>query len=350
MRIAQVVHLTESVPPKRYGGTERIVAYLTDELVQLGHDVTLFASGDSTTCAQLEAVYPDALRGSDQFVHNARLTVLLERVFGVAEDFDIIHSHLDFCSFPLVRRCSIPVLTTVHGTIGLPELMKVYREFSEIPLVAVSEAQRKPCPWANWKATIPHGLPQDLYRFHPEPGAYLAFLGRISAEEGTEEAIAVARCAGIPLKMAAKVDPVDHEYFQAVVKPLLEDGRVDFIGEITDEGKNAFLGQALALVCPFRPESFGLVLVESLACGTPVLAYRHGSFPEIIDHGITGFLCRTAEEMAESVSLLPRLDRRRCRAAFEARFTASRMVFAYLEVYDELILARRAQRDRTALH
>lgn len=349
MRIAQVSHLTESVPPKRYGGAERIVSYLTDELVRLGHDVTLFASGDSRTTARLEAVYPEALRIADEFGRSARLTVLLERVFRAADDFDIIHSHLDFWTFPLVRRCSTPVVTTVHGKINLPEIKQVFKEFSEIPLVSISDAQRKPCPWANWKATIHHGLPEHLYRFSEGPGRYLAFLGRVSPEKGPEEAIEIAKRVDIPLKIAAKIDPADREYFHAVIKPLMADGLVEYLGEITDEEKNEFLGQALALLCPFRPESFGLVLVEALACGTPVVAYRHGSFPEIIDHGITGFLCGTAEDMIEAIPLVSRLDRYRCRLAFEARFTASRMASTYLDVYEEMVMAGRTPLDRSSL-
>ena len=339
MRIAQVSHLTESVPPKAYGGAERIIAYLTDELVTLGHDVTLFASGDSLTAARLEPVCAEALRLHDPFERHIRLTLLLERVFGAADSFDIIHSHLDFWSFPLVRRCGTPAVTTLHGKIDLPELKHVYYEFCEIPVVSISDSQRTPCPWANWKATIHHGLPEDLYRFSPGPGRYLAFLGRLSPEKGPEEAIQIAKEVGIPLRIAAKVDPADEEYFNTVIEPLLSDGLIEYVGEITDSEKNDFLGEALALVCPFRPEAFGLVLIEALACGTPVLTYRHGSFPEIIENGVTGFLCRTAQDMVESVPLLAGLDRGRCRESFESRFTARRMALAYLQVYEEIVAA-----------
>jgi glycosyltransferase involved in cell wall biosynthesis len=339
MRIAQVSHLTESVPPKGYGGAERIIAYLTDELVALGHDVTLFASGDSVTAARLEPVCAEALRLPDPFERTIRLTLLLERVFGAAENFDIIHSHLDFWTFPLVRRCGTPAVSTLHGNIGLPELRHVYYEFCEIPVVSISDAQRKPCPWANWKATIHHGLPEDLYRFNPRPGRYLAFLGRLSPEKGPEEAIQIAKATGIPLRIAAKVDPADEEYFYRVIEPLLSDGPVEYVGEITDQEKNDFLGDALALMCPYRPEAFGLALIEALACGTPVITYRHGSFPEIIETGINGFLCRTIEEMIDSVPLLESLDRGRCRRSFESRFTARRMALEYLQVYDGIVTA-----------
>ena len=339
MRIAQVSHLTESVPPKAYGGAERIVAYLTDELVALGHDVTLFASGDSSTAARLEPVCEEALRLPDPFERTIRLTLLLERVFGSAENFDVIHSHLDFWSFPLVRRCATPAVTTLHGNIGLPELRHVYYEFCEIPVVSISDSQRKPCPWANWKATIHHGLPEDLYHFKSGRGRYLAFLGRISPEKGPEEAIHLAQQTGIPLKIAAKIDPADRDYFYTMVQPRLSNGPVEYIGEITDNEKNDFLGNALALVCPYQPEAFGLTLIEALACGTPVLTYRHGSFPEIIEDGVTGFLCGTVQEMIDSVPLLEGLDRSRCRRSFESRFTARRMALEYLQVYDGIVTA-----------
>jgi len=225
----------------------------------------------------------------------------------------------------------------------------VYKEFSEIPLVSISDAQRKPCPWANWKATVHHGLPEHLYHFNEGPGQYLAFLGRVSPEKGPEEAIEIAKRAGIPLKIAAKVDPADEEYFRAIIKPLLSHGSIEYLGEITDAEKNEFLGHALALLCPFRPESFGLVLIEALACGTPVIAYRHGSFPEIIENGMTGFLCGSAENMVEVMPLVSRLDRHQCRVAFETRFTAARMAAGYLDVYDELAMAGRAPLDQPSL-
>jgi glycosyltransferase involved in cell wall biosynthesis len=338
MRIAQVAHLTESVPPKTYGGSERIIAYLTDQLVHLGHEVTLFASADSVTTARLESVCGDAVRSPETLTERmARLMLLQERIFQLSAQYDIIHAHLDFLAFPLARRSETPVVTTVHGKLDLPELQTVYREFSDVPLISVSDAQRLPCPWANWKATIHHGLPLDLYRFNTGGGGYLAFLGRLSPEKGPVEAIEVAKRAGFPLRIAAKVDPADTIYYQDVIKPLLADGSVEYVGELTDREKNTFLGDAVALVCPFRPESFGLVLIESLACGTPVLVYNHGSFPEIIEDGETGFLCAHVEDMVKAVEKLSSIDRARCRRSFEERFTAERMTNEYVRVYDQIV-------------
>ena len=339
MKIAQVAPLWESVPPKLYGGTERIVSYVTEELVKLGHDVTLFASGDSETTARLEAICPQALRlNTGIFNRDAPLMMLQERGLGAAQGFDIIHSHLDFIGFPLARRNSIPVVTTLHGRQDLPELVPVFREFSEMPLVSISDAQRKPLPWANWVATIHHGLPRNLYSFHPQAGGYLAFLGRISPEKKPDHAIEIAKRTGIPLRMAAKVDPADRGYFEAEIEPLLDHPLIEFIGEISDAQKNDFVGNAIALVCPYDwPEPFGLVLIEALACGTPVLAYRRGSIPEIIDHGVTGFICETVSEMTDAVGRLSLIDRYRCRASFDDRFTADRMARDYVALYERLL-------------
>jgi len=338
MRIAQVAHLTESVPPKMYGGSERIIAYLTDELVRLGHDVTLFASADSSTTARLESICGEAVRNPDtQSERMARLTLLQERVLQLSTQYDIIHAHLDFLAFPLARLSKAPVVTTVHGRLNLPELQTVYREFSEVPLISVSDAQRQPCRWANWKATIHHGLPRDLYGFNTGNGGYLAFLGRLSPEKGPAEAIEVAKRAGLPLRIAAKLDSADVGYYDAVIRPLLSDGAIEYVGELTDDGKNTFLGDAVALVCPFRPESFGLVLIESLACGTPVLTYDHGSFPEIIEDGVTGFLCKHIDDMVKAIERLWGIDRIRCRQSFEERFTSERMAREYVRVYDDLV-------------
>jgi glycosyltransferase involved in cell wall biosynthesis len=340
MRIAQVAHLTESIPPPHYGGTERIVSYLTEELVRLGHDVTLFASGDSTTASRLVPVWPKAMgRIHGIFNRDAVMMVLLERVCGSTHEFDIIHSHLDFIGFPLARRCPMPMLTTIHGRLDLPELAAVYRYFTDLPLISVSDAQRRPIPWANWKATIQHGLPEHLYSFHPKPGRYVAFLGRISPEKSPDTAIGIAKAIQMPLKIAAKVDPADHEYFQHVIKPVLGHPLVEFVGEITDREKDEFLGEASAVLCPFRPEAFGLVLIEALACGTPVVTYNHGSFSEIIEDGVTGFLCSNLSEMIAAVESIPRIDRAQCRRAFETRFTTERMVNEYLRVYDEILKA-----------
>lgn len=342
MRIAQVSPLWESVPPKLYGGTERVVSFITDELVRLGHDVTLCASGDSVSAAHLEAICPQALRlikGS--FNREAPMTLLLERAFSASDEFDLIHSHLDFFGFPVARRCPVPVLTTLHGRLDLPELEPVYREFSEMPLVSISDAQRRPLPWANWQATVHHGLPRDLYTFHPRQGQYLAFLGRIAPEKCPDQAIAIATRAGIPLRIAAKVDPADRDYFRERVEPLLDHPLIEYVGEITDAEKNDFLGEAYALLAPFDwPEPFGLVFIEALACGTPVLAYRRGSVPEIIDDGITGFICEHLDELTAAVEQISILDRRCCRLAFEARFTVERMVQDYLDVYEQIISDR----------
>lgn len=337
MRIAQVAHLTESVPPKMYGGSERIVAYLTDELVHLGHDVTLFASADSCTIARLESICGDAVRSPETpTARMARLMLLQERVLQLSAQYDIIHAHLDFLAFPLARRSKTPVVTTVHGKLNLPELQTVYQEFSEVPLISVSDAQRLPCRWANWRATIHHGLPRDLYHFNHGDGGYLAFLGRLSPEKGPVEAIEVAKRVGLPLRIAAKLDPADVTYYRQVIRPLLSDGSIEYVGELTDCEKNTFLGDAVALVCPFWPESFGLVLIESLACGTPVLVYNHGSFPEIIEHGETGFLCAHVDDMVKAIARLSGIDRARCRQSFEERFTAGRMTREYVRVYDEM--------------
>ncbi len=339
MRIAQVSPLWESVPPKLYGGTERIVSYITEELVAMGHDVTLFASGDSETSAKLEAICPQALRlNTGIFNRDAPLIMQQERALGVSGNFDIVHSHLDFLGFPVARRNAVPMVTTLHGRLDLPELEPVFREFIEMPLVSISASQRRPLPWANWAGTIHHGLPRNLYNFHPKSEGYLAFLGRISPEKRPDQAIEIAKRSGIPLKMAAKVDPADRVYYEAAVEPLLNHPLIEFVGEISDAEKNDFGGNAVALVCPYDwPEPFGLVLIEALACGTPVLAYRRGSIPEIIDHGVTGFVCETVEEMVEAVGQVPLLERRRCRAAFDERFTADRMARDYVALYERIL-------------
>jgi glycosyltransferase involved in cell wall biosynthesis len=338
MKIAQVSPLWESVPPKLYGGTERIVSYLTEELVRLGHDVTLFASGDSVTAARLQKVCPHALRLVTGPVNrDAPLVLMMEQAFGAdAARFDIIHSHLDFLSFPMSRRCATPVLTTLHGRLDLPEIVPVFDEYPDMPVVSISNAQRAPLPRANWVGTVYHGLP-DLYTFHPQRGSYLAFLGRISPEKRPDHAIEVAKRVGMPLRIAAKVDPADREYFETQIERLLEHPLVEYVGEITDAEKCDFLGDAAAVVCPYDwPEPFGLVLIESLACGTPVLAYRRGSIPELIEDGVTGFICDDLNNMVSAVERVPTIDRRRCRASFEARFTVQRMAEDYLALYERM--------------
>ena len=339
MKIAQVAPLRESVPPQRHGGTERIVSYLTEGLVRLGHDVTLFASGDSSTSATLSAACPSSLRSTPKIsCPEAPLSLLLERAFGTrAENFDLIHSHIDLLGFPLASRCRTPVLTTLYGRLDLPELSPVFQRFPELPVVSVSEAQRCQIPWINWQGTILPGLPQNLYSIHSHLGTYFAFLGRISPGRGVEQAIELAKRTDMPVRIAAKVDAADRHYFEHIA-PLFEHPLVEYVGEITDVEKDDFLGEAYALICPYDwPEPFGLALIEALACGTPILAYRRGSVSEIVDHGSTGYLSDTLEEMVHTVAWVPNLDRRRCRSVFEERFTAERMVQDYLLLYQRSV-------------
>ena len=339
MKIAQVAPLWESVPPVLYGGTERVVSFITEELVRQCHEVTLFASGDSTTKARLIPMCPEALRMSKVITNvDAPFVAMLERVFNAGQEFDIIHSHLEFLPFPLARRSSTPVLTTLHARLDLPELVPVFKTFSDMPVVSISQAQRQPLPFLNWQATVHHGLPNDLYSFHPKPGKYLVFLGRVAPEKGLDQAIEIAKRVDMPLRIGAKIDPTNFEYYRAVIEPLLDHPLIEYVGEITDLEKDDFLGDAYAQVCPYDwPEPFGLVFTESLACGTPVIAYRRGSLPEIIDHGVTGFLCETLEEMVQSVRHVSVLDRDRCRQAFDTRFTTQRMVQDYLRVYEQMV-------------
>ncbi len=339
MRIAQVAPLYESVPPKLYGGTERVVSYLTEELVRQGHQVTLFASGDSITSARLVPCAPRALR-LDASVQDslAYHIVELEKVAQLADTFDLIHFHIDYLHFPLSRRLPVPTVTTLHGRLDIADLPYLYREFSEMPVVSISDAQRRPLPWLNWVATVYHGLPEHLYRLQPTPGKYLAFLGRISPEKGAHTAIEIARRAGVPLRMAAKVDRADRDYFERVVRPLLQGPLVEFIGEIGETQKQEFLGNALALLLPLDwPEPFGLVMIEALACGTPVIAFRRGSVPELIADGVTGFIVDGVEQAVRAIEHVGQLDRRMCRQVFEQRFTAARMCRDYLQVYRALL-------------
>lgn len=339
MKIAQISPLWESVPPQLYGGTERIVSYITEELVRLGHDVTLFASGDSRTTARLHAASSVALRLKQGPVNcDAPLILMMEKAFGRdAEEFDIIHSHLDFLSFPISRRCATPTLTTLHGRLDLPELGILFEEYADMPVVSISDAQRTPLPNANWQGTVYHGLPENLYSFHPGPGSYLAYLGRFSPEKRPDHAIEIAKRVGLPLRMAGKVDPADRVYFEEKIERLLDHPLIEYIGEVTDEEKNDFLGDAAAVVCPYDwPEPFGLVLIESLACGTPVVAYRRGSIPEIIDDGVTGFVCDDLNEMVRAIDRLPLITRQHCRESFEARFTVQRMVEDYIGLYERI--------------
>jgi glycosyltransferase involved in cell wall biosynthesis len=341
MRIAEVAPLFESVPPALYGGTERVVAYLTDELVALGHDVTLFASGGSRTSATLVEVCPGALRlDAGCRDHLAWHVLMTELVAAQASLFDVVHFHIGYIHFPLCRRLSVPHVTTLHGRLDLPELVPLYDEYVDMPVISISDAQRAPLPRARWLATIPHGLPDRLLRFHPGPNTYLAFLGRISPEKRVDRAIAIATALGWPLKIAAKVDRADLEYFEEEIRPLLDNPLVEFVGEIGEAEKNRFLGGARALLFPIDwPEPFGLVMIESLASGTPVVAYRGGSVEEIIEHGVSGYIVDTLEEAVEATSRADAIDRRACRRAFERRFTARRMaenhVRSYMRVIEE---------------
>lgn len=339
MQIAQVAPLFESVPPKFYGGTERVVSFLTEALVGLGHEVALFASGDSQTEAQLVPGWPRSLRldgRSEQHIVPHMLE--LEHVFRRRSEFDVIHFHTDPLHYPLVRRQPVPHLTTLHGRLDLPELVPLMREFRDLPLVSVSQSQRKPLPWAGWQATVHHGLPRDLLRLGDGQGGYLAFLGRISPEKRVDRAIEIATRLGLPLRIAAKVDMADKVYFERTIEPLLDNPLVEFIGEIGEREKQDFLGQALALLFPIDwPEPFGLVMIEAMACGTPVVAWRHGSVPEVLEPGLTGWVVDSLDEAVEATRQAGSLSRRRIRQRFEQRFTAERMALDYVSVYERLL-------------
>ena len=338
MQIVQVAPLMEAVPPKLYGGTERIVAYLTDELVAMGHEVTLFASGDSSTTANLEPGCERALR-LDPTVRDsvAPLLAMLEKVAQRARDFDVIHLHCDYLGYPVLRRAGVPFLATLHGRLDLPELKSLYRVFSDVPVISISNSQRRPLPEAAYFATVYHGLPERLLSPGNGSGGYLAFIGRISPEKAPDRAIRIAARAGMQLKIAAKIDPVDRDYFKAEIEPLLAQPHVEFIGEIGEHEKAEFLGNAAGLLFPITwPEPFGLVMIEAMACGTPVIALRNGSVPEVVDDGITGFIVddeATAASAAEQIDLL---DRTLIRTIFEQRFTARRMAEDYTRIYQDL--------------
>jgi glycosyltransferase involved in cell wall biosynthesis len=340
MRIAQVAPLYESVPPQLYGGTERVVSYLTEELVRLGHEVTLFASGDSQTKAKLVAACPGSLWRDagcrETLPHHVRL---LELVFRDVSRFDVVHFHCDYLHFPLLRCRPCPSVTTLHGRLHVPDLQALFEEYAEVPLVSISDDQRRPLPGANWQATVYHGLPRDLHTFRERPGDYLAFLGRMSPEKRVDRAVDVARQAGLKLKIAAKVYPEERSYFQEVVQPLLREAGpwVEFLGEVGGRDKDEFLGNARALLFPIDwPEPFGLVMIEALACGTPVIAWRNGSVPEVVADGATGFVVHSVDEAVRAVGRVARLSRRGCRQTFEERFDAARMARDYLAVYRRL--------------
>ena len=346
MRIAQVAPLYESVPPKYYGGTERVVSYLTEELVCQGHEVTLFASGDSVTKAHLVAACRRSLRMDKHCVDRmAHHILMLEHMLQRAAEFDIVHFHTDYLHFPLSRREQITHVTTLHGRLDIPDLVPLHQEFRDMPVISISDGQREPLPWANWQATVYHGLPADMYQFRDEPGSYLAFLGRVSPEKRVDRAIEIAKQVRIPLKIAAKVDRVDTDYFETVVEPLLRHPFVEFVGEIGEGEKAEFLGNAYALLFPIDwPEPFGLVMIEAMARGTPVIAYRGGAVPEVMEEGHTGFVVEGLEDAVEAVLRVPELSRKRCREVFDQRFTAARMAHDYVQVYERLINSK--QQDR----
>lgn len=338
MKIAQIAPLAESVPPRYYGGTERIVSYLTEELVLQGHEVTLFASGDSVTSANLRYPTKTALRLNEAVRDPIPYhMMMLDDVRRTAHDFDVLHFHVDLLHFPLIRDCATRTLTTLHGRLDLPDLWPFYRTFPDIPLVSISDAQRQPMPPVNWAKTVYHGLPLDLLPFTPFPrGGYAAFLGRVSPEKGTEKAIEIAAASGVPLKIAAKIDKVDREYWELVIAPLVEAHRplVEYIGEISEAEKADFLGNATCLLFPINwPEPFGLVMIEAMSCGTPVIAFAAGSVPEVVDHGISGFVVNDVSEAVAALASIDALDRGAVRACFERRFTAARLANDYLGIY-----------------
>lgn len=337
MRIAQVAPLHEAVPPSLYGGTERVVAHLTEELIDLGHQVTLFASGDSATRAPLVSACHRSLRldmaCQDRMIYHV---IQLEQLMSRWRDFDLIHFHTDYFHYPLVRRCPVPTLTTLHGRQDLPDLQALYREYPDIPLASISDSQRRPLPWVNWRGTVHHGLPEDVFIAGEGQGGYLAFLGRISSEKRCDRAIEIAIRLGLPLKIAAKIEDSDRPYFETV-RHLFDHPLVEYIGEIGETEKVAFLGQARALLFPVDwPEPFGLVMIEAMACGTPVLAFRNGSVPEIIDDGVTGRIVETVDEAVAVMPMVLALDRAVCRRRFLERFTVRRMAEDYLALYRSL--------------
>ncbi|MFM0415970.1 glycosyltransferase family 4 protein [Paraburkholderia aromaticivorans] len=344
MRIAQIAPLHEAVPPKLYGGTERVVSYLTDALVDLGHDVTLFASGDSHTRAELEVAWPHALR-LDPSTRDvvAPHMLLLEKVRRVAGEFDVLHFHLDYLPFSLFSQLDVPFVTTLHGRLDLPELQAVFNTFPKVRVISISDSQRLPLPQANWLNTVYHGLPETLLmpQTHRQP-EYLAFLGRICPEKRPDLAIRIAAKSGLSLKIAARVDKADQEYFRGTFEPLLSQAHAEFLGEISEQEKPGFLAGAKALLFPIDwAEPFGLVMIEAMACGTPVIAFNRGSVPEVIDQGVTGYICDDVEDAVDAVQRLGELSRAEIRAQFERRFTATTMAQNYVDSYTSLLQAKK---------
>jgi glycosyltransferase involved in cell wall biosynthesis len=333
------------VPPSGYGGTERIVSYLTEQLVQDGHDVTLFASGDSRTKARLVPITLRSLRLDpgciDQLAHHL---VMLDTIFGRRDEFDIIHFHIDYLHFPLSKWLECSRLTTLHGRLDYPDLQPLYRTFSDEPVISISDSQRRPLPGANWLGTVYHGLPRDLYPFTKGPDNYLAFVGRVSPEKRLDRAIEIAQRTGIRLKIAAKIDPIDRAYFEREIEHLLDDPLVEFVGEIGEESKGEFLGRARALLFPIDwEEPFGLVMIEALACGTPVVAFRRGSVPEVLTNGLTGYIVESTDEAVAAVGNLDAISRQECREEFERRFSVERMAGEYVRIYREILEGRAEQ-------
>jgi glycosyltransferase involved in cell wall biosynthesis len=347
MRIAQIAPLTEAIPPRLYGGTERVVSWLTEDLVALGHDVTLFASGDSRTAAKLDPIWPRALRLDEAVLDPMALHIsMLEHVRRRAAEFDVLHFHLDYLPFSLFSRQATPFLTTMHGRLDLPEHQTVFNKFSSVPVISISDAQRKPLPQARWLRTVYHGLPASLLTPQPVEPRYLAVLGRIAPEKAVDRAIRIAQRCKLPLKIAAKIDRVDRDYFEREIRPLLELPGIEYVGEIGDADKSAFLSGALGLLMPIDwPEPFGLVMIEAMACGTPVIAYPNGSVPEVVEHGVTGFVVDNEAAAADIISKeLAQLSRTAIRRRFDQRFTARRMANDYLEIYRELMTGSNRRR------
>ena len=338
MRVAQISPLYESVPPSSYGGTERVVSYLTEELVRQGHDVTLFASADSTTSARLVGCSPRSLRQSEGSIDTlAHHVLMLEWVGRYAEEFDVLHFHIDYLHFPFSRRAAWTTLTTLHGRLDIPDLQRLYDEFQDMPVVSISEDQRRPLPQASWRATVYHGLPHGLYRLNERPQPYLAFVGRISPEKRVDRAIEIAGRVGMRLRIAAKIDAADREYFEDTIRPMFSLPYVEYLGEIGEHEKQELLGNATAVLFPIDwSEPFGLVMIEAMACGTPVVAWRRGSVPEVLENGVTGFLVESVDAAVAATERAAMLPRARCRAVFEKRFTAERMARDYVSVYEHL--------------
>jgi Glycosyltransferase len=338
LKIAQIAPLFESVPPKLYGGTERVVAYLTDELINLGHEVTLFASGDSQTRAKLVAITPEALRLKNCTDQMAGHILQLQEVLDRAHEFDLLHFHTDYLHFPVSRMGKLKTLTTLHGRLDIPELKPLYRKFRDMPVVSISQSQRNPLYMANWVGTVYHGLPANLYQQGPGDGDYVAFIGRVSPEKRVDRAIEIARLANMKIKIAAKIDKADERYFEKEIRHLFAQPHVEYLGEVGEAEKNELLGHAKALLFPIDwPEPFGMVMIEAMACGTPVIAFNHGSVPEVVEHGKTGFIVNNVEKAAEALQAIHLINRGDCRDTFEKKFSATVMAENYIRLYKQLL-------------